>query len=379
MRDAAFIVIGAGIAGASAGYWLTAAGPVVLLEREDQPGYHATGRSAALFSETYGNRPVRALTVASRPFYEAPPAGFAASPLLTPRGVLFVGRVDQGAALGRLHAEGSALVGNLRRLDAAEIRRMIPVLREGYAAGGVLEPDARDIDVHALHQGFLRGLRARGGSIVTGADVRALRRAGGSWEVRTSAGDFRAPVIVNAAGAWADTVGELAGAAPIGLVPKRRTAITFDSPSSVAVGTWPMLVDADEQFYFKPDAGRVLASPADETPMPPCDAQPDDYDIAVLIDRLERATTLTIRRIAAKWAGLRSFVADKSLVIGFDPVLPGFFWLAGQGGYGVQTAPAAGRAAAALAQGAPLPADLRDLGLQADDLSPARPSLRRAA
>lgn len=379
MRDAAFIVIGAGIAGASAGYWLAETGPVVLLEREDQPGYHATGRSAALFSETYGSRPVRALTVASRPFYEVPPPGFADSPLLTPRGVLFVGRADQEAALARLQAEGSALVGNLRRLDAAEIRRRVPVLRDGYAAGGVFEPDARDIDVHALHQGFLRGLRARGGRVVTGADVRGLRRANGSWEIRTSAGDFRAPVVVNAAGAWADSVGELAGAAPIGLMPKRRTAITFDPPPETAIASWPMLVDADEQFYFKPDAGRILASPADETPMPPCDAQPDDYDIAVLIDRLEQATTLTVKRIAAKWAGLRSFVADKSLVIGFDPVQPGFFWLAGQGGYGVQTAPAAGRAAAALAQGASLPADLRDFGLTAADLSPARPGLRRAA
>ena len=379
MRDAAYIVIGAGIAGASAGYQLAAAGPVVLLEREDQPGYHATGRSAALFSETYGNRPVRALTVASRPFYEAPPPGFAGAPLLTPRGVLFVGRADQSDALDRLHAEASALVPNLHRLDAAEVRRQVPVLREGYAAGGVLEPDARDIDVHALHQGFLRGLRAEGGRVVTGAEVRALGRVGGLWEVQTSAGDFRAPLVVNAAGAWAEAVGNLAGAAPIGLVPKRRTAITFDPPPAISVASWPMLVDADEQFYFKPDAGRILASPADETPMPPCDAQPDDYDVAVLIDRLEQATTLTVRRIVAKWAGLRSFVADKSLVIGFDPVLPGFFWLAGQGGYGVQTAPAAGRVAATLARGAPLPADLRDLGLAAEDLSPARPGLRRAA
>lgn len=372
MRDAAFIVIGAGIAGASAGYWLAETGPVVLLEREDQPGYHATGRSAALFSETYGSRPVRALTVASRPFYEVPPPGFADSPLLTPRGVLFVGRADQEAALARLQAEGSALVGNLRRLDAAEIRRRVPVLRDGYAAGGVFEPDARDIDVHALHQGFLRGLRARGGRVVTGADVRGLRRANGSWEIRTSAGDFRAPVVVNAAGAWADSVGELAGAAPIGLMPKRRTAITFDPPPETAIASWPMLVDADEQFYFKPDAGRVLATPADETPMPPCDVQPEEMDIAVTVDRIERATTMPVRRIAAKWAGLRSFVPDKTLVAGFDAKADGFLWLAGQGGYGIQTSPAMGRIVAALVMGQPFPEDITDLGVTAATLDPAR-------
>jgi D-arginine dehydrogenase len=236
-----------------------------------------------------------------------------------------------------------------------------------------------DIDVHALHQGFLRGLRARDGVLVCNAEVRALARYRGHWRAQTSVGEFEAPLLVNAAGAWADEIGRLAGAKPIGLVPKRRTAITFDPPAGTVIEHWPAVIDIDEEWYFKPDAGRVLASPADETPSPPCDAQPDEYDVAVLVDRLARATTLQVPRIRARWAGLRSFVADRTIVAGFDDEEPGLFWLAGQGGYGIQTAPAVARGAAALINGEAVPADIAVLGVDAAVLSPRRPSLRMPA
>jgi len=374
-QHAEIIVIGAGIAGASVAYELAPDRRVLLLERESQPGYHTTGRSAALFTETYGNAVMRALTRASRSFLLRPPPGFASVPLLTPRGTLLVARADQMAALQQAFDECSALVDNLVLWTGDEVRSRIACFAPEQVAAGLLEPDAMDIDVHALHQGFLRGLRARGGGLHCSAEVRALAHDGRLWSVDTSAGRFAAPLLVNAAGAWADEIGRLAAAALIGLVPKRRTAITFDPPAGVPVDHWPAVIDIDEQWYFKPEAGRILASPADETPSPPCDAQPEEYDVAVLVDRLGGATTLAVPRIHARWAGLRSFVADKTLVAGFDGSAPGFFWLAGQGGYGIQTAPAAARAAAALLRGVDLPDDIAALGVRAADLSPQRPLL----
>jgi D-arginine dehydrogenase len=234
------------------------------------------------------------------------------------------------------------------------------------------EPAAMDIDVHALHQGFLRGLRARGGRVVTDAEVRSLRRRDGLWTAETTAGTFAAPIVVNAAGAWADEVARLAGIGTVGLVPKRRTAFTIEPPEGVAPSGWPAVVDVAETFYFKPESGRLLVSPADETPMPPCDVQPDEIDVASAAARLEAATTLQVRRIAHKWAGLRSFVADKTPVAGFAPDAEGFFWLAGQGGYGIQTSPAMGRVAAALAAGRGLPPDIAARGVTEAALSPAR-------
>jgi D-arginine dehydrogenase len=352
---------------------------VLLLERESQPGYHTTGRSAALFTETYGNAAMRALTRASKPFLAAPPPGFSSTPLLSPRGTLLVARAEQLPALRRAQEECSALVENLVWWTAEDVCARLPCFTPAQVAGGLLEPDAMDIDVHALHQGFLRGLHARDGVLVCNAEVRALARYGGDWRAQTAAGEFAAPLLVNAAGAWADEIGRLAGAIPIGLVPKRRTAITFDPPAGVSVERWPAVIDVDEEWYFKPDAGRILASPADETPSPPCDAQPDEYDVAVLVDRLTRVTTLQVPRIHARWAGLRSFVADKTIVAGFDDEAPGFFWLAGQGGYGIQTAPAVARVAAALINGGAVPVDVADLGVDAAALSPRRSSLRMPA
>lgn len=361
------IIVGAGIAGASAGYFLSETHNVLLLEREEQPGYHSTGRSAALFTETYGNASIRALTTGARPFFEAPPPDFADAPLLTPRGLLFVGRADQQAALDRQYAEVSQLARDIRRISATECRAICPVLREDYVAGGLVEPDCMDIDVASLHQGYLKGLRARGGEILNDAEVLRIAAAPGGWAVETRAGGFVTPVLINAAGAWADSLAALAGLPPLCLVPKRRTVIRIEAPAGVG-GAWPMVVDADEELYFKPDAGSLLVSPADETPSPPCDAQPEELDIAIAIDRLEKMTTLPVRRPSHKWAGLRTFAPDKTLVAGFEPGADGFLWLAGQGGYGIQTSPSMGRIAAALVRGDSLPADLGALGLDSDVL-----------
>ena len=368
------VIIGGGIAGAGAGYELARAGKkVVLLERESQPGYHTTGRSAALFAETYGNAPIRALTVASREFLMNPPAGVASVPILTPRGALHIGGMAQAAGLDAKFEDMRKLVPSVKRLDAAETQALMPILKPEAVSGGALaEPDAMDIEVHALHNGLLRGMAAAGGRIVTDAEVTGLSQAGADWQVESSKGVFTAPVVINAAGAWSDVIAGMAGVKPVGLKPKRRTAVTFDPPNGTDIHAWPMVIDADEQWYFKPDAGRILLSPCDETDSEPTDAQPDEMDIAIAVDRLETVSNLQVRRLAAKWAGLRSFVEDRTVVCGFDSEKPGFFWLAAQGGYGIQTSAAMARVAGALAQGRGLPQDVADLGVTEQDLSPSR-------
>ena len=370
-----FLVIGAGIAGASVAFELTAKAPgarVVVVEGERVPGYHSTGRSAALFVETYGGPVIRALARGSRAFLENPPAGFSEHPLLAPRGVLHFARKHQRERVERLFEDCRTLTHDLRLIDAGEVVRVQPALRPGYAVTAIHEPRAMDIDVAALHQGFLRGFRAGGGLLRTEAEVRRIERRGDLWQVDTATGPFTTVNVVNAAGAWADAVAEVAGIAPLGLVPKRRTAITFDPPKGTEVAHWPMTIDVDETIYFKPEAGRILASPCDETPMVPSDVQPEEWDVAVAVARVEEATTLAVGAITHKWAGLRSFFADKLPAVGFDPAEPGFFWLAGQGGYGIKTALAMGRLAAALLGGDDVPSDLADLGVTAAALAPDR-------
>ena len=372
MRSYDYLVIGAGIAGASAAYEMAAHGTVALLEAEDTPGYHSTGRSAAQFLETYGNSVIRRLTRASRPFYDAPPAGFADHPLLSPRPALYIAREDQLDELAKLIADSRLLSAEIDEVETARIRDIVPIIRPEFAAAGAIETGASDIDTHALHQGYLRGLKARGGELIVKAEVTGLSWIADAWQAETRAGSFKAPVVVNAAGAWCDAVAALAGVQPVGLIPKRRTAILIEAPDQTAIRDWPLVSVIDESFYFKPDSGQIFASPADETPSPPCDAQPEELDIAITVDRVETVTTLQVRQIAHKWAGLRSFVADKSLVVGMDPAAEGFFWLAGQGGYGFQTAPAAARCAASLIAGTGIPEDVAALGITAADLSPAR-------
>lgn len=372
MQTADVLIIGAGMAGASAAYFLAPHAKVVLLEREPQPGYHSTGRSAALYSETYGNATVRAITSASRPFYFQPPEGFSPYPLVTPRGALIVGREADHDAM-RLNLEGRrALVPNIQWWTQAEILQRVPVLKPEAAVYGVYEPDAMDMDVHGIHQGFLRGAKAAGAQLVCDAGVGQISFASGQWCVSTPAGRFCAPILVNAAGAWCDELALLAGVRPVSLVPLRRTAFTCELPSTLQIQHWPMVIDAQESFYFKPEAGLLLVSPANADPVPAQDVQPEELDVAIAVDRLEAATTLHIRQVRRKWAGLRSFVADKTPVVGFAPDAPGFFWLAGQGGYGIQTAPAMGELAAALVRGLPVPPAMAALGVRQEALAAGR-------
>ncbi|MCP5367646.1 MAG: FAD-binding oxidoreductase [Hyphomicrobiales bacterium] len=366
------IVVGAGIAGASAAYEIAADRRVLVLERESQPGYHSTGRSAAIYTESYGNRPIRALTTASRGFYGQPPKGFTDTALWSGRGVLMIGTEAQLPQVRALYDEVREFAQDVRLVDGDYFEAMVQVARPGVVAGGLLDTGAMELDVGAIHHGYLQGARQRGGELVTDAEVTGLSRQGGAWVLDTAAGRFAAPVLINAAGAWADTLAAMAGAAPAGLTPKRRTVCTFDAPPGIDVSQWHLVVDVDESFYFKPESGRILGSPADETPLPPCDAQPDEMDIAVAIDRIQSVIDVQVRHIRAKWAGLRTFAPDKTPVVGFDPSAEGFFWLAGQGGYGIQTAPAMGRTAAALSAGRDLPDDIRALGVAARDLAPGR-------
>lgn len=371
IREFDVLIIGAGMAGASAAAEIAKTRRVVLLERESQPGYHSTGRSAALFSETYGNATVRALSRASREFFYAPPEGFADHALIRKRPTLHIAREDQLARLETFLA-ASDIAAHALRLDGVEAQRLCPLLRPGYAVAAVLETDSADVDVHTLHQGYLRRFRALGGTLVTDANVLDLDHARGAWRVNTTAGGFAAPVLVNAAGAWADEIAMKAGLRPLGIAPYRRTAVLVDPPHGIDIGDLPSTIDIEELFYFKPDAGRLFLSPADETPSPPCDVQPDEMDVAVAIDRVQNAAALDITHVRRKWAGLRSFAPDRTLVIGYDARAEGFFWLAGQGGYGIQTAPAASRLAASLVENKGVPAALEAFGVTEAALSPNR-------
>jgi len=367
-----FAVVGAGIAGASAAHELTAHGTVKVFEMEATAGYHSTGRSAALYTECDGPAPLRRLAMASKPFLTAPPEGFSATPLVHPRGVLFVARRGNGDLLDTFSAQQRDLVANLRRLAAEEAASLCSALRPDRLTGGVLEPDAMDIEVHALHQGFLRSVRERGGMVATAAPVTGLKRQGTGWRVSTPRDTVDAGVVVNAAGAWCDRVAEMAGVTPVGLQPKRRTAFTFAAPEGSAHGAWPMVVDVGETFYFRPEGPGLLGSPEDQTPVEPQDVRHEEIDVALAIERIQDVTTMTIRHVRAAWAGLRSFVADNIPVVGMDPDASGFLWLAGQGGYGIMTSPAMGRIAAALATGDTLPTDIAELGIDTAELAPDR-------
>jgi D-arginine dehydrogenase len=361
MQTTDVIVIGAGIAGAGIAWELAKEVRVLLVEAEERPGFHTTGRSAAVYLKGYGNEVIRDLTAASEAFFEGPPEGFTTAALVKPRGALTLVRDDQLARLAptleRLHRH----VPDARRLAPDEILAMVPKLDPGYAAAAIHDPGTRDMDVDALLQSYLRGFKARGGRLMVEAPVTGLERQGSVWRVTAGEHELAAPVVVNAAGAWADRVAGLAGLAPLGLVPKRRTALIVAPPDGWDVTGWPVVDDIDEQFYFRPDAGKLFCSPADETPSEPCDAQPEELDLAIAVDRIERALPLNVRRIEHSWAGLRTFAPDKTPVVGFDPRSPGFFWLAGQGGYGIQTSPAMARLASRLCLGEAPPADLEHL------------------
>lgn len=372
--DYDFVIVGAGIAGASVAAELALRGRTLVLEREVQPGYHTTGRSAAVFAESYGPPVIRALTRASRAFLAVPPPSFGVASLIHPLGALFIAEPGQQALLDEEAAVFAREAPAIRRLDAREALALLPVLRPERVLGALYDPDTANLDVQALHQGLLRQWRAAGGQLRCDAEVVALRPVAGGWSLTLGPGGetVRARVVVNAAGAWGDVLAGLAGVPPLGLQPRRRSAFVFAPPAGVDHRAWPMAIGIDESWYMKPDAGQLLASPANADPVPPHDVQPEELDIALGIDRLQQMTTLTIRRPGRTWAGLRSFVADGGPVAGFDDGAPGFFWLVGQGGYGIQTTPALGRAAAALACGEPLPDELLAQGLTAAALAPGR-------
>lgn len=337
------LIVGAGIAGASLAYELRDACSLVLLEAEDQPGYHATGRSAAFFTEAYGNESIRALTAASRAFFEQPPSDFCDGALLSPRDCVFLAWSGEHEELQAKYAELRSATGAVSLESADFAVERVPILRRADIVGCLWERDSSRIDVHALLQGYLRGFRHSGGRVVTGARVEAAHRVGDVWSVDTTAGVFSAPILVNAAGAWADELASLAGVVPRGLQPMRRTVCLIETETVADCSDWAAVVDLHESFYFMPESGQLLLSPADETPVSPGDAYPLDLDVAAAVDRFEAATTSRVRRVRRQWAGLRTFASDRSPVVGFDLQMEGFFWLAGQGGYGIQTAPALAR------------------------------------
>ncbi len=369
------IVIGAGIGGASLSALCSDSARVLLLEREDQPGYHATGRSAAAYIPSYGadNPALSALTRASLEFFSGPPVGFSGVPLLSRRGLLTL----MSAETWREQSTQDEMFPGVEVVDGEFLRTRLPPLRAGFAGGGLFERDVFDIDVSALHQGFLGQLQRSGGELVSGAEVQRLERRAGMWTVHTSVARYAAPVVVNAAGAWADEIAGLAGVRRCGLTPLRRTAITVRPPEGWSVDTWPLVMSADHGFYFKPDAGALLVSPADEHPSDPCDAQPEELDVAYAVQYLEQALDISVKRVSHKWAGLRSFVADRTPVVGFDADVDGFSWLAGQGGHGIQISPALAGLAASQLLGSDVPAALADVGFDPEWVSPERSALGR--
>jgi D-arginine dehydrogenase len=333
-----FLVIGGGIAGISAAAFLSETARVTVLETERTTGYHATGRTAAIYIRNYGNATLRALNAAAHDFLEHP-EGVSEASLLSPRGELMIAAEDELATLEAYVAGASGM----ERLTPAEAVDLFPILRPELIAAAAIERDAMDIDVDRFLQGLVRLLRQRGGRIVTQAPVGTLTRRDGLWIAETPAGTFAAPVVINAAGAWADPVAELAGARPLSITPMRRSAAILPAPDGYAIDSWPLVASASERWYAKPEAGKMMVSPADETPVEPHDAWADEMDLAEGLYRFEQAVTTPVTRVETSWAGLRSFSPDRTPVCGFDGERDGFFWLAGQGGYGIQTAPAMAR------------------------------------
>lgn len=366
------IVIGGGIAGLSVAGELSRGARVLVLEAEAQPGYHSSGRSAAVYIEAYSNDVVFDLTRASLPFFLEPPEEYFPHPIATPLANMTLAPAEQSDQLDAYLARWQPLCPSIREISMEEAHRRLPVLRQGYAVRALWDDGSFALDTDLMLQGWLRMLRAHGGELVGDAPVQELARTDDRWRVATPAGDFEAPVVVNTAGAWAGRIGELAGAMPIPLQPKRRSALLIDPPDGQDIGDWPMVADVAHSYYFKPEGGRLMVSPADATPTEPCDARPDEYDLAVAAARVEEAADLGIRRFTHTWAGLRTFTSDEAPVSGWDELVEGFYWLAGQGGTGFQTAAAAARWAAARILGEPPPEDILAFGLTPEDYDTER-------
>lgn len=369
-----YAVIGAGIGGVSIAYELASAGAsVLILEQEGQPAFHTTGRSAAMYARGYGNQAVRALTTASQDFYFDPQSGFDEIPMIGPAvGCLFVARADQLDALAAHEQDLKQDIDDVRRLTPKEACQLVPVLDPDYVAAAVYEPYSANLDVNEIHGNYLRAAKSAGAKLQVNARLGIAQFDGQIWKLTAGGTQIQARHIVNAAGAWADQVAEIAGVPPLSVQPMRRTAIIFDAPDGAVAESWPLLLDVDDTFYFKPEAGKILASPCDETPMDAHDVAPDELDIAICADRVMQATSMDIRRIEHKWAGLRSFAPDRSPIIGPDPANAAFIWMAGQGGYGIQMGPALARACAGLALKGEVPQDILDAGLNPADVTADR-------
>jgi D-arginine dehydrogenase len=371
-NQADFLVVGGGIAGASVAYELSAMSTVILLEAESVAGYHSTGRSAAVMSENYGSTLWSRLVTASRAFLESPPPAFSESSLVLPRGAMFLARPEEEE---QLQCRGEELVRRGARIGIVAARHALkfcPVIRTERFVLALFEPDCKDIDTHALMTGYLKSLKRRGGQVVTGARVAQLRFSRGVWTAKTPKGEFEAPTVVNAAGGWVNEVAEMAGLPARNVVPFRRTAVTFDPPAGSDIRACPMTFDMAETFYFKPEAGRIMVSPVDMEPSDPCDAQADELEVAIAIERIHSNTTMEVRSVKHKWGGLRTFAPDHQPVIGPDPEAKSFVWLAGQDGNGVMAGAAAARLAANLARGEGVPNDIASLGVTAEAVSPGR-------
>jgi D-arginine dehydrogenase len=364
-------VVGGGIAGASLAGRLASDRSVVLVEREEHPGMHTTGRSVAIFTETLIGAQIQPLTRASRTFFETPPDGFSEQPLIRRRDVIQFGREEQFGALHQLQRDLRALGGDGRWMERDEILARLPILKPENAAGAVLDEGSFDMDVDVILQAWLRRLRSADGQVLTSSALKAAVWNGSRWRILAGENEISAAVLVDAAGAWGDEAARVAGVAPLGLEPKRRTVSVMPA-DGFAVDPWPMGVDADNALYFKPDAGRLLVSAMEQTPSPACDAYPDDMEVAEALDKFEQVVTLPLRRPVRTWAGLRTFAPDNQPVAGYDPAHPGFFWLVGQGGAGIQTSPALSETAAALVRGEPVPDYHAAFGVTAESLSPAR-------
>ncbi|MCQ4632323.1 FAD-binding oxidoreductase [Shinella sp. CPCC 100929] len=365
-------IIGGGIAGISLAYFLSSHRSVVVLEREGALGYHSTGRSAAEFTLRDNAPLVNALARASHAFLTQPPEGFAAVPLLIDRGSIILGTEGKEALVRARFEAAKALGVAVEWLDTTAMLARAPMLDPAYAAAAYFDPDYWDIEVDALLQAYARHARRHGAQILEGRSFAGARRVGGSWLIETNDETIAAGTLVNAAGGWADTVAGLCGVAPVGIVPHRRTAVTVDLPEGIDASRLPEINEVEDIFYFKPEGGRLLASPADETPCEPADVQPEELDVAYAAHYVEEATTLSVRRVFRSWAGMRSFSPDRLPVIGPAKDEPSFFWLAGQGGYGILTSPALGSLAAALLTGDPVPELLAREGITAETFSPAR-------
>ena len=359
-KDFDIIVIGAGIAGASVAAHLAETHRVAICEMEERPGYHTTGRSAAMYEPNYGPPPMLALTRAAGAYFRD--GGF-----LTPRNTIFFAPDGQEKDFQRL----MRIQKGMREISVAEARQRFPHLKDGYAVSAVLDEGTADIDVDALHQSYLKLFRQRGGTLHCEKPVRSLGR-NGLWTVEAGAEQLRSQIIVNAAGAWGDVVAAMAGRKPVGLQPKRRSMAVVPGPEGADIMQWPMVGDVGETWYCKPQSGKLLISPADATPVDPHDAYADDMTLAEGIERFSNAVDYQVTRVERTWGGLRSFAPDGNPVVGYDGQDDGFFWLIGQGGYGIQSSPALSRLAAALVRGESPPSDIMDEGLVLADISPKR-------